>query len=149
MKQGPGFGAHSPPSGVDDESAPDDTPSGPVTATRRSLRLVFFVVALVVLLLLPSPWNVIACVASLAAALGEVTYWQRRVRGREVSAGAETLIGSRGTVVQPLRPAGQVRVAGELWEATSERGADPGEAVTVVGRDGLTLLVEPDAPATG
>jgi membrane-bound serine protease (ClpP class) len=109
----------------------------------------FFVVALLVLLLLPSPWNVIASVVSLAIAFGEVGFWQRKVRKRQVVAGAETLIGSRGTVVRALRPTGQVRVSGELWEATSESGADPGEEVTVVGRDGLTLVVEPDAPAAG
>ena len=109
----------------------------------------FFVVALLLLLLLPSPWNVIGSVVALALAFGEVGFWQRKVRKRQVAAGAETLIGSRGTVVRALRPIGQVRVSGELWEATSKNGADPGEEVTVVGRDGLTLVVEPDAPATG
>ena len=107
----------------------------------------FFVVALLLLLLLPTPWNVVGCVVSLALGIVEAGFWQRTVRGRRVGVGAETMIGARGTVVRPLRPTGQVRVAGELWEATSESGADPGEEVTVVGRDGLTLVVEPDAPA--
>ena len=107
----------------------------------------FFIVALLLLLLLPSPWNIIGSIASLAVAFVEAGFWQRTVRNRKVVAGAETLIGTRGVVVRPLRPTGQVRLSGELWEATSEAGADPGEEVTVVGRDGLTLVVEPDSPA--
>ena len=102
----------------------------------------FFLVALVVLLFLPSPWNLIACGVSLILAVFEVGYWQRVVRRYRVRAGAETLVGSHGTVVVPCRPRGQVRVDGTLWEATSAEGADPGDEVTVVGRDKLTLNVE-------
>ena len=32
--------------------------------------------------------------------------------------------------------------AGEIWEAHSREGAERGEAVVVIGREGLTLLVE-------
>jgi membrane-bound serine protease (ClpP class) len=102
----------------------------------------FFVVALVVLLLLPSPWNVIGCVVSLVLAVLEVAYWKRVVGTYRVRAGAETLLGAHATVVRPCRPRGQVRVNGEIWEATSASGADRGDEVTVVGREGLTLIVE-------
>jgi membrane protein implicated in regulation of membrane protease activity len=101
----------------------------------------FFVVALVVLLFLPSPWNFIACGVSLILFVFEVGYWQRVVRRYRVQAGAETLVGAEGTVVTPCRPKGQVRVDGTLWEATSAEGADPGDVVTVLGRDKLTLIV--------
>jgi membrane protein implicated in regulation of membrane protease activity len=110
---------------------------------------VFFLAALVVLLFLPSPWNLIACGVSLILFVFEIGYWQRVVRRYRVRAGAETLVGSRGTVVVPCRPKGQVRVDGTLWEATSAEGADRGDEVTVVGRDRLTLIVERRAPAVG
>jgi membrane protein implicated in regulation of membrane protease activity len=48
-----------------------------------------------------------------------------------------------------------VRISGEIWAARCSAGADVGEEVRVVGRDGLTLLVEQapienaDAPSSG
>jgi membrane protein implicated in regulation of membrane protease activity len=103
---------------------------------------VFFVVAVALLFILPAPWNVIGFVASLVVAIVEVAFWNRTVRRRPPRVGAETLLGSRATVIDP----GQVRVSGEIWEATSSASLNPGEIVTVVGRDGLTLVVEPVAP---
>ena len=52
------------------------------------------------------------------------------------------MIGSRGKVVSPLALDGQVRIKGELWQATSagER-IDAGEEVIVVDQDGLKLIV--------
>ena len=44
------------------------------------------------------------------------------------------------------RPTGQVRMNGELWEATCEAGADVGDETVVRAIDGLTLIVDP-APA--
>jgi membrane-bound serine protease (ClpP class) len=104
---------------------------------------VLLVVAFVLLLVLPSPWNVIGFVAGLVLFVPAVAFWNRRVRHKPVESGAETLIGARAVVVSPLRPAGQVRLDGEIWEARCEAGADPGQTVTVVGRDRLTLIVEP------
>jgi membrane-bound serine protease (ClpP class) len=109
---------------------------------------VSFVLAFVLLLVLPSPWNLIGCAASLLVGVGEVTYWNRTVKGRRVRAGAETLLGSTGTVISPCRPNGQIRVSGEIWEARCEEGADPGDTVTVVARDQLTLVVAPGHAAT-
>ncbi len=52
------------------------------------------------------------------------------------------LIGSKGKVVSPLAPEGLVRIKGELWQAESASGRiDTGEEVTVVGQDGLKLIV--------
>ncbi|HSC50137.1 MAG TPA: NfeD family protein, partial [Gaiellaceae bacterium] len=59
--------------------------------------------------------------------------------------GAQTLIGKEAVVSEPCRPAGQVRLDGEIWQARCSAGASPGDRVRVVGRDGLTLLVEPVA----
>jgi membrane protein implicated in regulation of membrane protease activity len=60
-----------------------------------------------------------------------------------VAAGAETLIGAEAEVLSACRPRRQVQMDGEIWEARCDEGADPGATVRVVGRDGLTLLVEP------
>jgi membrane-bound serine protease (ClpP class) len=103
---------------------------------------VFLIVALVLVFVLPSPWNLIAFAVSLALFVGEVLFWNRTVRDKRVSTGAETLIGVSATVVRACRPDGQVRISGETWDARCEEGADPGEPVVVVGRDGLVLVVE-------
>ena len=52
------------------------------------------------------------------------------------------MAGGEGRVVSPLVPEGMVRIKGELWMAksVSER-MDTGEEVTVVGQDGLKLIV--------
>ena len=102
----------------------------------------FLLVALVLLLVLPSPWDLVGFAIGLVCFSGEVLYWQRRVRGRRSVVGAHTLIGEVGTVLSPCRPTGQIRVSGEIWAAHCESGADRGETVTVIGRRELTLVVE-------
>jgi len=102
----------------------------------------FAIVALVLLFLLPSPWNLVGFGCSLALFLCELTFWHRRVRGQPKKVGAQTLVGQAATVISPCRPEGQVRLSGEIWAARCPGGADTGDAVTVIGRDGLTLLVE-------
>jgi membrane protein implicated in regulation of membrane protease activity len=104
---------------------------------------VFLLLAIFLLLVLPSPWDVVGLAVGLALGAGEVLFWQRRVRGRRPQAGAETLIGQRARVVAGCRPVGRVSVAGALWEARCDNGADAGETVTVVGRERLVLVVEP------
>lgn len=102
----------------------------------------FFFVALLLLLLLPAPWNLVGFVGGLVVFGSEVLFWNRRVRGRKVATGADTLIGSTAVAVSACRPGGQVRIQGEVWSARCEGGADAGEDVVVTGRDGLTLVVE-------
>ena len=58
----------------------------------------------------------------------------------------QTLVGRTATVTQACRPRGQVRVGGELWEARCDAGADPGDSVSVIAVERLTLVVEPVAP---
>jgi membrane protein implicated in regulation of membrane protease activity len=103
---------------------------------------VFVVVALVLLLVLPAPWNVVGFAAGIVCFLGEIGFWHRKVRDRRAVVGAQTMIGQQGTVVWACRPEGQVRISGEIWAARCDEGADPGAAVRVVDRRGLTLVVE-------
>ena len=102
--------------------------------------------AFVLLLVLPAPWGVIGFATCLVLFGGEAFLWHRTVKDRSVAAGAETLIGEEATVRLACRPRGQVQVHGEIWEALCEAGADAGETVRVVGREGLALLVERVAP---
>lgn len=55
----------------------------------------------------------------------------------------ERLIGRRGVAVEPLSPAGYVRIGGELWRARAGDAAPiaTGLAVEVVGAEGLVLSV--------
>jgi membrane-bound serine protease (ClpP class) len=62
---------------------------------------------------------------------------------RPVVSGAEELIGAIGHAESAFPGQGSVQVHGEVWTARSEAAIAPGEAVTVTGRDGLTLLVAP------
>jgi membrane-bound serine protease (ClpP class) len=104
----------------------------------------FIFLALLLFIVLPSPWNVVGGVAALACSVVEITYWQRRMRRQKVQTGVENLIGSTGEVSEPLAPVGQIRVLGELWEARASSELPRGTRVRVVAVDGLTLEVEPE-----
>jgi membrane protein implicated in regulation of membrane protease activity len=103
------------------------------------------IVGLVLLFVLPSPWNVAGLLGCLVLWLGEVFAIWRVTRRKEVRTGAQTLIGRTATVLEPCRPLGQVRLAGEseIWRARCAEGAERGASVRVVGVDQLTLIVEP------
>jgi membrane protein implicated in regulation of membrane protease activity len=109
--------------------------------------LIFLAVAL--LLLLPSPWNLVGFLVVLPLWVLELFGWNRTMKNRRRVVGAETLIGREAVVTEPCRPIGQVRLNGEIWEARCEAGASPGDWVRVVARNDLTLVVEPASPGSG
>jgi membrane-bound serine protease (ClpP class) len=109
----------------------------------RPAVLIFLAIAL--LLVLSSPWNLIAFLAVIPFWVLELLGWNRTVKRRRRVVGAETLIGRDAVVISPCRPRGQVRLDGEIWAARCDAGAVDGESVRVVGRDRLTLIVEPAA----
>ena len=92
----------------------------------------FLSLALLLLIVLPSPWNVCGAVVSGALFIFEVVYWQRRMRREKVQTGVENLVGATGEVTEPLAPSGQIRVLGELWEARSSSELPRGSRVRVV-----------------
>ena len=94
---------------------------------------------LLAIFVLPSPWGLVAVVAGGLIDVGESLVLLRWSRRRRVVTGAEALIGRRAIVSSNST---QVRIAGELWEARSERPLHPGEDVVVRAVDGLTLVVE-------
>ena len=81
-------------------------------------------------------------------AISVITYriGSRALRRKPVT-GLPAMIGSRGDVVSPLAPKGVVRIKNELWEAKSAgRKINAGEGVTVVGQEGLRLVVRKSSP---
>ena len=96
---------------------------------------------LLAIFVLPPAWRIPVVLAGGAIEVGESIFWIWLSKRRRPSVGVETLVGARATVVTPCRPLGQVRVQGELWQARSDDGADPGDEVTVERVDGLTLVV--------
>jgi membrane-bound serine protease (ClpP class) len=106
----------------------------------------FLAAAIVLLLVLPSPWDVVALAVCLVLGIIEILFGWRRVRGLPKGVGAENLIGAEATVISPCHPRGEVSVGGERWQADCAAGADQDEVVTVVGRKRLVLIVEAAAP---
>lgn len=100
-----------------------------------SILLAFFLVSW--------PWNLLVVLGGVLVEVGEVI-WGRRLASRwRPQTGAEAMIGMPAEVISTCRPVGQVRVNGELWEATCAAGADVGDTTIVRQLDGLTLIVEP------
>lgn len=104
------------------------------------------VALLLALFVLPHPWGVAAVVGALVVEVGEAWFWIWLSRRRRAVVGAEALVGAEAVVVTPCRPEGQVRVAGELWRARCEGGADAGQRVRVLAVSSLTLEVEAAPP---
>lgn len=61
---------------------------------------------------------------------------------RPVISGVEWTLHSRGVVVDDTPGGLRVRVNSEYWPAESDRPGHRGDAVRVVGREGLTLIVQ-------
>jgi len=102
----------------------------------------FLLIALILFLVLPSPWDVIGGVACFAVGIVEVVYWQRRMGRGKVQTGVEHLVGATGEATERLAPSGHIRVRGELWEARSSSELPAGSRVRVIAVHGLTLEVE-------
>ncbi|MDP2620100.1 MAG: nodulation protein NfeD [Hyphomicrobiales bacterium] len=93
-------------------------------------------------------WPVVAGTAATTAALifGVVGAAMKAYK-RPPGTGAEEMIGSRAVVIQWRGSKGQVRVHGEIWAARADKPLKPESVVKVVGREGLTLIVEPQGVA--
>jgi membrane-bound serine protease (ClpP class) len=66
-----------------------------------------------------------------------------RARRRPHSSGDAALLGADARVLSWAGEEGEVRALGERWRARADRPLSADQKVRVVGRDGLTLLVEP------
>ena len=104
--------------------------------------MLFVVAVILAVFVIPQPWGLVLVGVAAVVEIGETFFWIWLSQRRRAKVGAETLIGAVAEVVSACRPDGQVRVQGELWRARCDEGADRGETVRVVDRDGLTLRVE-------
>ncbi len=98
---------------------------------------------LLAIFVLDEPWSWAAVGAAGVLELAESWLFVRWSQRRRSVVGAEALIGQRAVVAADCMPAGQVRVAGELWQARCAGGAAAGDEVVIRELDGLTLVVEP------
>jgi membrane protein implicated in regulation of membrane protease activity len=104
------------------------------------LTIVAIVLALTVL---PSPWGWVAVLGAAAIDVAETAFFVSWSKRRRATVGVQTLVGRPAVVVRALTPRGQVKVDGEVWEASAEYDLVPGDEVVVTGIDGLVLEVEP------
>ena len=87
-------------------------------------------------------WVLIAVMAFWAVFAVADFIFVTHILRRQTLVGLPTMEGSKGKARSPLSPEGQVMIKGELWGAKSIDGnIDVGEAVAVVGQDGLQLIV--------
>ena len=111
-------------------------------------RVIFLLIVAIILVAGVSwPWSgVLLVVAAIAEAVEIVLLrrWSQRLERRRPHVDPDArLVGSVAEVTRPCRPRGQVRLDGELWEATCADGADEGDTVVVDAVRGLELVVRP------
>ena len=70
----------------------------------------------------------------------EVAIWLRW-RKRRAFTGAEGMVGRTGVAITECVPEGQVRVMGQIWNATSTEPLAAGDEVQVTATQGLRLHV--------
>jgi membrane-bound ClpP family serine protease len=91
---------------------------------------------------------VLVVLMTALAAYAVITYrLGSRALKKKPIVGLPDMVGSQGRVVSRLDPEGLVRIKGELWESKSAgRRINAGEQVTVVGQEGLKLIVRREKP---
>jgi membrane-bound serine protease (ClpP class) len=88
-------------------------------------------------------WAVIIPVVAMSAILFIITVTVAvRVHREKIDTGQEGLIGRQAEARSDLNLTGQVFVRGENWNARCNEPTRKGEKVTIVGIDGLTLIVK-------
>jgi membrane-bound serine protease (ClpP class) len=85
---------------------------------------------------------------SVSAAFGAITVFLVRLavraRKRKSRVGADAMVGSPATAMEPLDPQGHVLVEGEIWQATASAPVAKGVKLRVTGHHQLLLEVEPE-----
>ena len=100
---------------------------------------------LAAILWVPWPWSVALVIGAALFEAAELWFWFWWTRRRRPVVGVEALLGETAVATGALDPTGHVRVAGELWQARSERRVAVGERVVIRAVEpDLTLMVEPD-----
>jgi len=109
--------------------------------------------AAVVLWLLPKidvrlPLFVLVIIMLAWAAYAVTTYrLGTRALKRKLMVGLPGMVGARGKTVSDLAPEGTVMIKGELWDSKADgRKINAGVWVTVVGQEGLKIIVRREKP---
>ena len=92
---------------------------------------------LLAVFVVPWPWGIVAVAVGGLLDIGESLALMKWSRRRKSPVGAEALVGRTAVVATPT----QARIAGELWQVSSDTPLLPGTEVEVIGVEGLTLLV--------
>jgi len=87
---------------------------------------VVLILAVILAFFVPWPWNLLVLFGGVLLEVGEVIWGRRLARRWRPKTGREAMIGMRAEVVSPCQPKGNVRVHGELWEASCAAGAAVG-----------------------
>jgi len=90
-----------------------------------------------------SPWVAIAVSAGFGGITVFLVRLAVRARRRKVRLGADALVGSSASAMEPLNPEGHVLVEGEIWLAVATEPIAAGTRLTVVGHQQYVLQVEP------
>jgi membrane-bound serine protease (ClpP class) len=84
---------------------------------------------------------------AISAAFGAITVFLVRLairaRERKTRIGADALVGSRATAMEPMAPEGHILVEGEIWLAVARQPIPAGAVLLVTGHDQMMLRVEP------
>lgn len=95
-----------------------------------------------------SPWVAIAVSAGFGGITVFLVRLAIRARRRKVRLGADALVGSVASAMEPLAPEGHVLVEGEIWRAVASEPILPGARLRVVGHEQYLLHVAPaDTPS--
>jgi membrane protein implicated in regulation of membrane protease activity len=107
------------------------------------MHVIFLTSLLLAIFFFDPPASYAVALAGGVLELGESWLFMRWSRRRSPDVGVEVLVGRRAVVAADCLPEGQVRVAGELWQAHCDAGATAGQEVLVREVKGLMLVVEP------
>jgi membrane-bound serine protease (ClpP class) len=90
-----------------------------------------------------SPWVAIAVSAGFGGITVFLVRLAVRARRRKSLLGADALVGSAASAMEPLTPEGHVLVDGEIWRAVASESVTTGARLRVVGHEQYLLRVEP------
>ena len=90
-----------------------------------------------------SPWVAIAVSAGFRGITVFLVRLAVRARAESARLGADAMVGSRASAMEPLTPEGHVLVEGEIWRAVASEPVAAGAPLRVVGHEQYLLRVEP------
>jgi membrane-bound serine protease (ClpP class) len=94
-----------------------------------------------------NPWVAVG----VSLGFGAITLFLVRIamKARKLKArlGADALVGSEASAMEPLSPEGHVLVEGEIWRAVCSEPVEKGAKLRVVGHEQYLLRVAPDGSA--